>query len=627
MLKKQLKKTLFPKLKTSYVVALLCGVNFPLKTITKIEIYASEIKPSPESAINKEQIKFEPNSFEDLLEKETNPKYNKLIHFFSNEAKKAKDNSTQISETSLKEAISSLKVTKHLEKSLSKENIPANRRLGMLEGITNCDQQKDELQTLRKHLRKSTVEEIQISDSKVEVLDREIRSYLKKIEKSLKYFLQSYGQDPKSFCEDLKFEICLDQFLIANVFFEKKIDTEYQNFLKRLKNLNTEHTDQALLSHIAYHLTEINPHNEDKELAFILTKKKEVFYLFVPKEKVSFDIFSPVYILLKQAFKQISISSSSVDKVVSSYNLSLVDQETFNVTLGKKKQTLVKVKKRHYPGLEDTMENLNFSKLNWQESSHFSDIPHCFKQESQKPAGVQNLRNQPYKLKWYLATAQYIAKNIHPNLLGIKNGHAVVALLVLNDGTIENIGINTSGGSNCKHKHLTGHAEINLVEAYFSKYPDRQHLPRNSTIITTLKPCSMCAAFLASVKNPQTKGPFVYYEQNDPTQSMTILTEECNECSTVSIPALSLKVKEDTKSKPELLSLKLEAISQEIKETQGLNSAASTRSKECQKIRGKIIFEMKRQYRKNGPEHPLSHIFLSIQDFLLGLHIDLNLPK
>ena len=71
-----------------------------------------------------------------------------------------------------------------------------------------------------------------------------------------------------------------------------------------------------------------------------ITKQKEVFYLFLPKEKVSSGIFSPVFILLRQAFRQKRISPSLVDKVVTSYNVSLVDKETFKVTLGKSTQAL-----------------------------------------------------------------------------------------------------------------------------------------------------------------------------------------------------------------------------------------------------------------------------------------------
>lgn len=579
---------------------------------------------TPETSENK----FEAYSLERFLEKEMGDEFHPLIDLLSTSlgAKDDSNEGSNLTDTELNELVPS-PLNPNLKKKLQHPKIAKKHRLYMLKDLDDHESKSPKLRKYRFHLRKIVQSEIlNHPHSRLVTIEKELLTLVNNLKKVLNPYLDSESNFTE--CSSL-FESSIDQFLICRALYEKKVELEYENFLLRLKEVNHEFTIQAFLSQIAHHIMSKTPHSENMELSFILTKNKEIFYVLIPKEKASLPVFSPAFIALKESFKTKSISSSLVDKIASTKELSLLDRESFNITIGKSSSSLIVIKAKSFPSLERTLDSLKFSRLEWDEDNPFKDTPECFKLKSSTPSGINNLRKTPHLLRWYLAAAHLIAANIHPRLLGIKNGHAIVSLLVLNNGRVAGIGINTIGHSqNCRHKHMTQHAEINLVEAYFSKHPDRKELPKNSTVITTLQPCSMCASMLYSVRNLKTKGSFVLYGQKDPTQN-TILTEKGLEKASDGKDFPPLKIKNSFTSPYKSLFKVLNETSKKIKKEKGLNTASSTKEDNFQRILKKILFAIKKQYKK-GIEQGLEkyiNIFEMFEVYLSKFYIDLNLPE
>ncbi|WP_321935208.1 Bd3614 family nucleic acid deaminase [Paraburkholderia sp. J8-2] len=87
------------------------------------------------------------------------------------------------------------------------------------------------------------------------------------------------------------------------------------------------------------------------------------------------------------------------------------------------------------------------------------------------------------------------------------HGHSIAALLVSSQGRVLAI------AENMKAKNETYHAEVNLVQAYMSKFDSfAQGREGVVAIYTTLKPCKMCAAMIAHAF-PYCK---VIFAQDDP---------------------------------------------------------------------------------------------------------------
>ncbi|MEX3691393.1 Bd3614 family nucleic acid deaminase [Paraburkholderia sp. BR14263] len=89
----------------------------------------------------------------------------------------------------------------------------------------------------------------------------------------------------------------------------------------------------------------------------------------------------------------------------------------------------------------------------------------------------------------------------------LDHGHSIAALLVNSQGRVLAI------AENMKASNATYHAEVNLVQAYMSKFNSLQKGREGVVAIyTTLKPCKMCAAMIAHAF-PYCK---VIFSQDDP---------------------------------------------------------------------------------------------------------------
>lgn len=66
-------------------------------------------------------------------------------------------------------------------------------------------------------------------------------------------------------------------------------------------------------------------------------------------------------------------------------------------------------------------------------------------------------------------------------------GHNIGSMLVTKTGEVLSWGVNTGN-----HRH----AEVNTLISYFLRNPHETHLPAESVLFSTLKPCAMCSTFI-----------------------------------------------------------------------------------------------------------------------------------
>jgi tRNA(Arg) A34 adenosine deaminase TadA len=92
---------------------------------------------------------------------------------------------------------------------------------------------------------------------------------------------------------------------------------------------------------------------------------------------------------------------------------------------------------------------------------------------------IVELENPSSELQWM---------NCARKLLHAGGNLPVAALLISPDGQVLSAALN----SNSSNRTL--HAEVNLIQSFYRNH--RQKIPAHSTIITTLKPCKMCAAMI-----------------------------------------------------------------------------------------------------------------------------------
>lgn len=71
-------------------------------------------------------------------------------------------------------------------------------------------------------------------------------------------------------------------------------------------------------------------------------------------------------------------------------------------------------------------------------------------------------------------------------------GHNIGTMLVSRDGTVLSWGVNTGDYR---------HAEVNTLIGYFLRNPHETHLPPDSVLFSTLKPCQMCSTFIKNAWN------------------------------------------------------------------------------------------------------------------------------
>ncbi len=116
----------------------------------------------------------------------------------------------------------------------------------------------------------------------------------------------------------------------------------------------------------------------------------------------------------------------------------------------------------------------------------------------------------------FLKLTETIANDISLQSELYLSDRKIAAILVSNDNEILSIGINESS------KNKTKHAEVNLIQNYYTKF--NQPLPENCRIFTTLKPCKMCAGMIWHCSKDISKVK-VYYLNDDlgPFSKNTVL--------------------------------------------------------------------------------------------------------
>lgn len=119
-------------------------------------------------------------------------------------------------------------------------------------------------------------------------------------------------------------------------------------------------------------------------------------------------------------------------------------------------------------------------KIDVSESANALSGPLLFEEDVRKTlAEIVRLENPRSENEWM---------NVVRKLLSPGDEHSVAALLISHDGKILSSAINSN------RLNRTLHAEVNLVQSFYRTH--RRKLPPASKIITTLKPCKMCAAMI-----------------------------------------------------------------------------------------------------------------------------------
>ena len=91
-------------------------------------------------------------------------------------------------------------------------------------------------------------------------------------------------------------------------------------------------------------------------------------------------------------------------------------------------------------------------------------------------------------LKEGMELAAHLAQGANKGERKYQSDRPIASLLLDEKGYVLQAGINTSS------KNKTLHAEVNLVQNFYDR--ERRAIPKNSTIISTHKPCRMCAGMI-----------------------------------------------------------------------------------------------------------------------------------
>lgn len=130
--------------------------------------------------------------------------------------------------------------------------------------------------------------------------------------------------------------------------------------------------------------------------------------------------------------------------------------------------------------------------------------------ENQMPLEKIRAFQQESKLAWVQRIA---ALNARGEILHDYD-RDIACLLVDAAGEILAFGLN----SNSKNKTL--HAEVNMVQRYFREHQSK--LPRGAQLITTRKPCKMCAGMIHDWSEDPTKLE-IHYLEDDKSSQNTVL--------------------------------------------------------------------------------------------------------
>lgn len=195
---------------------------------------------------------------------------------------------------------------------------------------------------------------------------------------------------------------------------------------------------------------------------------------------------------------------------------------------------------------------------------------------------------------------------------GVWGDYNVAALLVGKNGEIISYGLNKAGSNRLFH------AEICCLYSYF--YHSSKEIPDDSHLYVTLKPCLMCASFLAHYAR-NVRGFRIYYAHTDPGAK-----ETCLERANMSVKKLS-----DGGGKPLKLRRAATAgdaivkydVTQELDAKVKIKIISSLRDygwlyKNC----NQLLMAKKEKYENDVSAKPVAMALKQINDFLAFLKID-----
>ncbi|MEX3917945.1 Bd3614 family nucleic acid deaminase [Paraburkholderia sp. BR10872] len=185
-------------------------------------------------------------------------------------------------------------------------------------------------------------------------------------------------------------------------------------------------------------------------------------------------------------------------------------------------------------------------------------------------------------------------------------GHNISAIFATDAGQVLAISYNK------KNFNDTFHAEVNLVQAIVKKFPNNDFHQKVFFIYTTLKPCKMCAAMIATVF-PNAR---VVYGQNDPgrhaQQTLTPVGGSVRSLAEVGKPLYAyddLRFHQPDSKKGEIAGLLSPGVGTPI--THGLNTIGSAKNM----LRAGLSIDRKLKKYDEGravakPAHPKIHAIL-----------------
>ncbi len=123
---------------------------------------------------------------------------------------------------------------------------------------------------------------------------------------------------------------------------------------------------------------------------------------------------------------------------------------------------------------------------------------------------VENLN--PRSLQDWMTWANQAAKNLPRHAIRHQSDRPIVALLLLPQQDGRNYDLRAAA-YNQNARNRTLHAEVNLIQNWFRD--THQLIPAGAVVLTTLKPCKMCAALIwqCSQDRPSLQ---VFYSEMDP---------------------------------------------------------------------------------------------------------------
>lgn len=252
--------------------------------------------------------------------------------------------------------------------------------------------------------------------------------------------------------------------------------------------------EEVFAQQIAYELAQ-----PDFDLAFVWHKEK-IYYCYYPKSGSA--PASAVVILLQNIFEQFVDRSFFIlrNRIYTTAPLTAMCQGMIKVVAKRFTEKLPP----YDHGISLLWERICLSDDGKLLSSKYLSV-----QNKRPLAEIQALRSDRF-LDWVKALAE---RNPRGEVLHDYD-RDIACLLVDKSGELLGYGLN----SNSKNKTL--HAEVNMVQRYFQEHGKK--IPRGAAIITTRKPCRMCAGMIYNWSE-QPNSLAIYFAELDKSSQNTVL--------------------------------------------------------------------------------------------------------